>query len=148
MHITCTSHAPTCTSHAHHTHLTCTSHTPHMHITCPYMHLTCTSHTPHMHITHLTCTSHAPTCTSHAHHTHITCTSHAPHTHITCTSHALSDVLSLSYRSSYYDLVVDSNSAERQKSSGVLVYTGTGSTSWYVRPVPYGHAIPSLGLTI
>eukprot|EP00731_Ephydatia_muelleri_P017985 Em0011g25a len=33
-------------------------------------------------------------------------------------------------QSSYYDLVVDSNSAERQKSSGVLVYTGTGSTSW------------------
>ena len=98
----------------------------------------CTSHAHHMHITH----------TSHAHHMHITCTSHAPHTHITCISHALSDVLSLSYRSSYYDLVVDSNSAERQKSSGVLVYTGTGSTSWYVRPVPYGHAIPSLGLTI
>lgn len=33
-------------------------------------------------------------------------------------------------QSSYYDLVVDGNNAERQKSSGVLVYTGTGSTSW------------------
>ncbi|KAL5487399.1 hypothetical protein EMCRGX_G019993 [Ephydatia muelleri] len=36
-------------------------------------------------------------------------------------------------QSSYYDLVVDSNSAERQKSSGVLVYTGTGSTSCLAR---------------
>lgn len=33
-------------------------------------------------------------------------------------------------QSSYYDLVVNSNPPERQKSSGVLVYTGTGSTSW------------------
>ena len=47
---------------------------------------------------------------------------------------------SLYYRASYYELSSNGDSSERQKSSGVLVYTGTGSTSWYaldiVKPGP------------
>ncbi|KHJ48685.1 hypothetical protein D918_00987 [Trichuris suis] len=47
---------------------------------------------------------------------------------------ALNDVFigeSLSSRVSYYDLQVDDGKFTKQKSSGLTVCTGTGSTSWY-----------------
>ena len=34
--------------------------------------------------------------------------------------------------SSYYEFSHDGSPSERQKSSGLLVYTGSGSTSWSV----------------
>ncbi|CAI8048105.1 NAD kinase 2, mitochondrial, partial [Geodia barretti] len=38
--------------------------------------------------------------------------------------------------SSYYEISHDGSPSERQKSSGLLVYTGSGSTSWFVVPLP------------
>lgn len=38
----------------------------------------------------------------------------------------------LIHSSAYYELRCDGGQPEKQKSSGLLVYTGTGSTSWYV----------------
>ncbi|PIO05426.1 hypothetical protein COT47_04865 [Candidatus Woesearchaeota archaeon CG08_land_8_20_14_0_20_43_7] len=35
------------------------------------------------------------------------------------------------YKSSYYELSIDGNSYEKQKSSGILVCTGSGSTAWF-----------------
>lgn len=34
------------------------------------------------------------------------------------------------YSVSYYELSIDGSEGAKQKSSGVIAYTGTGSTSW------------------
>ena len=45
----------------------------------------------------------------------------------------------LTYSASYYELSSDGCKYERQKSSGLLIYTGTGSTSWYI--LMYQHVL-------
>lgn len=36
---------------------------------------------------------------------------------------------------SYYEISIDNGPLEKQKSSGITICTGTGSTSWYVNSV-------------
>ena len=50
-------------------------------------------------------------------------------TFVTAYTHSLQTLLLFS--SAYYELSCDGLPSEKQKSSGLLVYTGTGSTSWY-----------------
>jgi len=34
------------------------------------------------------------------------------------------------HSTSYYEITCDSDVSEKQKSSGLVIYTGTGSTAW------------------